>query len=709
MGDARALLLAGACLLLSLAGYMVGLQRCAIAFLGAAVAFTWCIGYGILFPDPVEDGEDVTVTVRVCDLPQTTRYGYSVAVELEGQDTILYGGSAIAGFLPGDIVTCRAQVEKTSLTNAGDETLFNRSRGIRYCLYSEGEYVVEHGSVRRTEQIRQYLRQKIDALYVGETKGFLQAILIGDRSNLSPLVEEVFSTAGISHTVAVSGMHLSMLLAMVVLVCGGNPRITAWIGIPTVIAFALMTGASASVCRAAVMQIILLCAPLAHREHDTPTALGVAAVLLLLINPWAVADVSFQLSFAAVLGLALLASPIQNAILSLRPYPGRFLRFLAQGVSATLGATVMTLPLTVFYFGRVSLAALPVNLLTLWAVTAVFTLGLLSCVIGGMGTLLAGVVDVLTDYILWISHKAAAIPYAAAYPQNLPLLIWGIAAYILSVVLILVRKKNIRLWLMTALTASFMVCLLCGNASLVGKEMTFTAADVGQGQCLLLNCGGFSAMIDCGGSYDTDAGTAAISVLHSGGVTMLDAVVVTHYDEDHVNGIPFVLDRISVKRLFLPDYPSDLRQELERIAAEKGTEVIVVSTGAEVGFENGFLKIMAAKDCKDENDASLCVLAKAAEYDILITGDRTEEGEKELLSRWDIPQVDLLVAGHHGSKYATSQFLLEQVTPQTVVISVEQGNRFGHPAPEMLERIAAVGAEVLRTDLQGTVTVVPKK
>lgn len=707
LADARALMLAGACLLLSFLGRMFRCRRCAIAFLGAAAALLWCFGFQTLFLEnaAVVPGEVQTVTVRVSELPRTTQYGASVYADLDGYGAVLYGGEALLELEPGDQVTCEARVEKSGIKPGGEESLYLRSKGIAFRLYAKSKLTVQQGRMTWPEQIRAWLRSRITTLYDGDTAGFLQAVLIGDRSGLNYAVQNRLSVAGISHTIAVSGMHVSMLLALLSFLCGKSPRLTALFGIPVVIGFALMTGASASVCRAAAMQILLLCAPLLGREHDSLTALGAAALVLLLIDPWAVADVSFQLSFSAVLGLILFASPIQNKLLSFGKKPGCLHRFLASGISATLGATVLTLPLTVFYFGMISLAALPVNLLCLWAVTAVFTLGLVSCVAGPVGAVLAVPVAVLVRYILGLCGIVADWPFAAAYPENPALMVWAAAAYILALYLLL-TKRRISCWRhMSVLSAAFLVCLLLGSWKFNRGNMTFTAVDVGQGQCLILNTGGFTAVIDCGGSDPDDAGEAAARVLHSAGVTRVDALVLTHYDSDHAGGVPQLLDRVAVDRILAPALETDSREAIEAAAAAAGVPFVPVEREAKLEFESGWLRVMGAEPGASGNESSLCVLAKAAEYDILVTGDRSANGELTLLSSWAIPAVDLLVAGHHGAETSTSNLLLEHTRPETVLICVGEDNSYGHPSPAALQRIEASGAEVLRTDLMGTITI----
>ena len=704
--DARALLWAGACLVLSLLGKVLGIRRLAIALLGAGTAFLWCSLYPWVAETEIFLPEEAqTLTVRIDGVPHQSAYGTSAYGSWEGESVVIYGPEELLSCQPGDLVTASAEVEETSRSALAGEGLFFRARGANYVVFIKSELTVVRGEPTWPQKVSLWLQDRIKIFYDGEIAGFLMAILTGDRSELSFSTQNELSVAGLSHAIAVSGMHVSMLLMLISFLCGKNPRLTALIGIPAVMVFAVVTGASASVCRAAFMHILLLTAPLFGRDHDTLTSLSAAALVLLLVNPWAIADVSFQLSFTAVLGLITLSGPIQKRILSCFQKNGKVARFLAGTVSATLSATFATLPLIIVYFGSVSLTALPVNLLSLWAVTVVFILGLLSCLLGSAGVLLSWPVRFLVQWILHLCDTVARFPYAAAYLEAPALLIWTCAAYILVVVLLVSGKKLPLWWSLSIMTAAFMGCVLLGRWDLTRGDLTFTAVDVGQGQSLILCAEDCTTVIDCGGSYPDESGENTARVLHSAGITRIDTLIITHFDTDHTGGIAQLLQRVEVGSILMPDYRSEYRDAVEAAAAAASVAVHAVSGEALVEFSSGWIRLMAAGSGTSGNDSGLCVLAQVRDFQILVTGDQTAAGELQMLTQWPIPQVDLLVAGHHGAADATSRVLLEHTRPETVLISVEADNVYGHPAPETLQRLQNAGAEVLRTDEMGTITV----
>lgn len=683
----------------SAAARFLHLRRISIVCLGLAAALLWCSGYEQLFLRSAFalDETEQTAAFRVAEQPYATSYGAAAKGKAFGYEAVLYADESLLRASVGDTVHCRAKVslEKDDLQRRADGTVLE--------LSGKGVLKVVPGYPTFPQQLRLWLQGRIDRLYSEETAGLVKALLTGDRYDLSYETVNALSVSGMSHAVAVSGMHVSVLLAAVSMLCGYRRKLLAAIWIPTVIVFALMTGASPSVCRASVMQIMLLVAPLVRRERDSITTLAAAAFVLLLQNPWCIASISFQLSFAAVAGLMVFSSPMQKKILSVKKNPGRLLRGVSAGVSATLSATLCTLPLTVYYFGLVSIAAPITNLLALWAVTAVFVLGFSSML---LGQAVSWAVVLLSKYILTVVDLIASAPFSAAYPYHVPLMVWAVLFYFFFAAVLLFPKVPIR-WGLCFLTAGFLVCILGANMQFFTKSWKMTALDVGQGQCLVLRMGGYITLVDCGGSDPQAAGENAARFLHSTGVTHIDSLILTHYDDDHAGGASQFLSRIEVDTVYLP--PGEKAEETAKALKTKADHVHRVESQTEISFPGGTLTLLPSEFAEFDSNAGVCVLATAGEYDILIPGDMTAAAEIQMLSRWQLPKVELLVVGHHGASDSTSQTLLEQVRPETAVISVGKDNRYGHPHIATLLRLEQFGAQIYRTDRSGTLHFYPQR
>lgn len=248
--------------------------------------------------------------------------------------------------------------------------------------------------------------------------------------------------------------------------------------------------------------------------------------------------------------------------------------------------------------------------------------------------------------------------------------------------------------------------LLLTAASRTSGRLSVSVLDVGQGQSVVLYSQGRCALVDCGGSGLSDPGDTAADYLQSLGTARLDLLVLTHYHTDHACGVPQLLERLEVERLLLPDVEPEepLRREIEAAAQAHGVELVYLTQDAHVTLGGASLRVYAPLGDGGANEEGLSVLCTAGAFDALITGDMNAAVERRLIKYGALPDLELLVAGHHGSKYATSEELLLATTPERAVLSVGY-NTYGHPADETLERLAAAGCEIYRTDWMGTVRI----
>lgn len=656
------------------------------------------------------------ISATVLDDPSSTAFGGRAVVRLEGVPgkAVLYGGEALLNLRPGQRVSGVVRLQSAARVRDEDITAFT-SKGVFLLAYNRGGLTVEDGTMMSPRwwplRLGRAMRERIALLFTGDTAAFLSAILTGDRSGLSERAAACISEAGLSHVLAVSGMHCGILMSVISLFTGKHRRrLRALCTIPLLGFYAVLAGSSPSILRACLMLSFLLLGPLCRRENDGPTSLLAALMLILLANPFAAASVSLQLSFAAMAGLLWLTPRLSAWALLRWKKAGRnpLFRMALLSLAATVGAQVFTVPLCAWHFGVLSLVTPLANLLCLGAATLAFSLGMGAAVIGlfwlPLGRAFALPAGLLNRYILGTAGFLAELPGHALYFNNPYLRVWLVYAYALFAAACLLKRAGPRKYVLAAVLSVLTLALTAQlGAARFRADLDVMVLDVGQGQSVVLSSDGACALVDCGSANSWyDPGEIAARQLRTMGCRRLDRLILTHYDSDHVNGVAGLLARIRVDTLLVPDVEDSagLREAVLSAADERGVQVIFVREAQEMNFGAGRLTVFPPLGGGGDNEQGLTILASVGDKDFLMTGDMDGKTEELLLKTYDLPDVEGMMAGHHGSKYATSAVLLEAVDPEEVCISVGS-NRYGHPTEETLARLA--GRNVWRTDLQGSI------
>ena len=730
--DGWQLYAAGALALASLLWALLGrgtphLRRVLLVLLPLMVSLLYFSAYRALVRQPVQAlcGGEHDFSAAVCDWPEATEHGAKVTIRLHGllgAKAVYYGDDDLLSLRPGDALSGTAWWNDVAAIGDGDLRQFS-SRGVYALLYDRDTLTVQPAPDMPLGYAPQYaakaLRDKLAQLWDDPSVlGFLTAELTGDKSLLPESDYVAMQETGLAHIFAVSGLHCAFLVTLLSLLIPPTRRRTLCAVASAVLVFyMLLTGLSPSVARACVMQLFLLSAPLFRRGSDPLTSLAAALTVILLVNPYAVGSVSLQLSFAATLGMVLLSGRLYKSFTGW--YRGRnravraALSFLAANLAATLGALVFTAPLTAYYFNILSLVAPLAGLLAVpaagYAFMSAFVSALLGLVWTPLGHLAGYVPLLLVKYILWVAHLLLAVPYHAVYFTNVYLRVWLLYVYAAFLGCAVTPDGKRKYALASALTVLTLAACLWLN-SRWQQYGAFRAAvlDVGQGESVALCSGSEAALVDCGSSNSyVDAGSVAADALQSAGIRRLSAVIVTHYHADHTNGLTEVLTRLPVDTLYLPDIEDEygVRDRLVSLAAHQGANVVFVTEPTRIALGEAVLTVYPPLlTTGDLNEQGLTALATAGDFDLLITGDMAGQTEQLLAQTYPLPDVEVLVVSHHGSRYSSDESFLRAITPDNAVISVGD-NRYGHPAEETLRRLQAVGATVWRTDQQGSIRI----
>jgi competence protein ComEC len=646
----------------------------------AAVMLGLSVWRYFAIPAPVKpyDGRTHHLTLQAAGFSSEAPHGKQVSVRLDGVMGVLYY-SGEQDFSPGDRLTAPFRI-----------TLSQRSYS-HFKASTYGDiYTVKTGVSLRDRPViySRAIKERLADLYEGDNAALLTGILTGDRSAFSEKLTDDLFNSGMTHVAAVSGLHVSILAGFITLLLRSRRR-AVFISLPLVFLYVAVTGFTPSAMRAGIMIAIFSLAPLIGRDYNSLRALVAAFLILCVINPFAVFEPAMQLSFSASLGMIVFGRKWQNSmfsrLLSIR-LPVRVLRFAASSLSATCAALVFSIPFAAYWFGGVSLLSPLSNLLLLWLVNVIFIGGVLSLFLPFLAPLAAAALALFRG----TASLLAGVPYSVLYTAQPYLFAWLLYAYILFIIMLAAKRWKEP----AALAISALILCLSMTVWRDGRfDLEITVIDVGQGQCVAVRSGGETLLFDCGGNVS--AGRTAARYLQSRGVGGVDYIILSHYDSDHINGIPALAAVMDVGRIIGPvlegvpdEYPVETVDEVFSFTLGKA-EITVIPA---LWFGNSHARCVS-------------VLVEHNGFSFLATGDMEHPGERWLLRGTGLSSADVLIAGHHGSAGSTGDELLDALAPQAVIISSGITNNYGHPSPETLGRLFERGIAVYRTDRRGNVTI----
>lgn len=567
-----------------------------------------------------------------------------------------------------------------------------------------------------------------------------RGFVLGEDERIDAATVEDFRRAGLSHLLAVSGQNVALLalLAMPLLALLGMPLRTRLLWIVAAISvYVPLAGGGPSIVRAGVMGVLTLLATFAGRRSSRLYGLAIAAMVTLAIDPRIGADVGWQLSFAAVLGILAVAQPLRRAIASLLG-AGALRGALAEGAAVTVAATLATAPLIVFHFGELSTVSLIANLLALPAVAPAMWLGMLSSIGAQLPGFPAAVPNALAAPLLayiaavanWCGRPSWACLKVDLDVRGLVVSYVALVAMAISLPALLRRRRiatlsrarhpgSAKCNLLSssqgrkalhrrrgaAVALAVAVALACLGTVVERSSTPLThglridVLDVGQGDAILLRPAHAPAVLIDGGP----PGDHLLAALETTGVDSLGVALVTHEQSDHAGGIEELFERhFSIGRLLY----ARLGRRLRGAAAAAGAGPERIAAGDSLRVAHLRISVLwpppelldQPLGGTDPNAQALVLLARWRWFSILLTAD-AEAGEVPI----DVGPVDVLKVAHHGSEDAGLEALLDRTSPRLAVISVGAGNPYGHPAASTLAELAQHGVRTLRTDRRGTI------
>ena len=555
----------------------------------------------------------------------------------------------------------------------------------------------------------------IDQNFSKETAPVAKALLLGYKQDLEGASKQAFARAGLSHIMAVSGLHVGFIIAPFWIIIPffwskKYGRISGLILLILILySYAGLTGFSSSVIRASIMAGLLTFGKLFNKSPNSINLTGVAAIGLLIWKPGQLFEIGFQLSFSAVLIILLVLPIIQNAL----PYWLR-LRWYAKPLMVVIVSIVVQLglyPIQVFYFGEVSLISPAANALfvPLLGLMVPFALGclIISTAVPAFAATLIFPVEIFLKGMNAFVGFSSGLDWAwveTSLPSVLLFPFWAaLIFFIASWRIPLIRWK----WLTVSM---FFFCVILSESvinKLDNRELTVTVFDVGQGDAALIQTPNRkNVLVDAGvWSPGYDSGVSVILPhLKEAGIERLDAIILSHPHADHIGGILSLIEEIEIDVIYNSgyEYESNLYRNYLELAEAKNIEVKSVKAGDKLNVDPALIMLVLGPEGEkfnnDPNQHSVVLNMIYEESEFLFTGDAGEDQEERLLENYgELLDTDFLKVGHHGSRTSSYSEFLEEVTPEIAVVSLAERNRFGHPHAEAIQRIQQTGTELYFT------------
>lgn len=528
-------------------------------------------------------------------------------------------------------------------------------------------------------------------------QALIVSTLFGDVSTLSEDFYNLSQQFGIIHIFSVSGLHVSFILAFVLVIARLLRCQHSWwlviIMTPLLTLYTLLSDASAPAVRASIMGIATLLALRLLRYRDPLTILALAALMLLLADPYNLWQIGFQLSFLAMLGLIVLTPRFE-------PYLSRLPAALAGAIATSLAAECISLPLVAYYFYQIAPLSTVMNLLVVPFFSALVPLALVALLLTGfvpaLGTLAFLPVKALILAIVAImdiiNQVIGTLHVYIGQPPFWLLLLF----YTFLLVFCLIPQEVIR-WQRLALIGTLLCLAVLILRPATSRDLRLTAVDVGQGTgCTYQTAAGDWLVFDTGPSADTMA-----QYLRYSGVNTIEALVISHGDLDHIGGAAHILRDFNVRTLLASAAAQTTEEWQALLPYLDNTEIITVTQPHRFRLGNATLDCMlvAERETNDENANQLVARLDDAGLSTLFTGDTAAEALDEI--SWQ--PTDLVLVPHHGSKNSWRADFYEALSPQLALISAGAHNRYGHPHAETTDGLAALAIPTACTAQDGAV------
>jgi competence protein ComEC len=548
-----------------------------------------------------------------------------------------------------------------------------------------------------------------------ENSNLITAIILGKTD----LVEEdellKYRELGLAHILAVSGLHIGIIAGFINYLLsriGIKRKLNFVITISIIYLYVALIGFPASAVRACIMFTILYFSQIVHEPYDTINTISFSMFICLLINPFWLFNIGFQLSYMAVISLFLYSKKIENLFY---PWKNNFIMTLSSIIAVFVGL----LPIQSYYFNRIQLMGFISNLIIVPLLSLSLIIAVFMIIFNYTFAFLNFIFGSVLELVLKIQYEITRIFYS--FPINSikvfsPDLCFILLYYLLlGIVFHLIDINKLDQGVKKSIVYYLLIFILISTIGInFDEKIEVDFIDVGQGDSILISTQGSTILMDTGGSFLTDDVGKFITLpyLEKHGINKLDAIIITHFDDDHYRGIFALLDEIRIGKVFSSYMPEDMKllsqlrkrnipigilKESDILHLDKNTTLEILWPQVDINLSNF-----------TSNNKSLVSKLRYKNFDILFTGDIESEAEEFMLSK-NIHNIDILKIPHHGSNTSSTIEFLEKTEPTNSIISVGRNNFYNHPNEEVLKRLDSVKSKIFRTDEMGRIKVILDK
>nr|WP_300002147.1 DNA internalization-related competence protein ComEC/Rec2 [Tissierella sp.] len=584
------------------------------------------------------------------------------------------------------------QSKKTYTTMSVDsnvlEILNQEKIGFRYRL--------KENSIRKIESLfKPYLNETNNSL--------VTSIILGDSSYLEDSNRELYRDMGLAHVLAVSGLHIGIITSFLMFIfsrLGIKLKTNVLITLVFIWSYGYIISYPPSILRASLLFSFLYLSRIIHKPYDSLNILSLAGIILLLINPYSLFSIGFQLSFAASASIIIFTERVGHIFY---PLKGKFIDTLSSLIAVNLGVS----PLQIFYFNKFSILGILANIIIVpilsFSLILAFIMIAIEFVYAGLNSYLGWVLNTSLNiqfFLLRLIDRSPINIIRVFSPDKITL---ALIFLFIFIIFDLVDIKSFKLPMQRVIVV-YLSLLIVLNFLSIKENMEIHFIDVGQGDSIYIRSGKKDILIDTGGSIfksNNISQRIVLPYLEKLGVRKLDAIFISHFHEDHSQGLPMLLESFKVGHIFASHEPQG---DYEGIIKDDRFKILRAGDSIDIDKNTSFNVVWPRDDMEGEsnlNNKSMVGVLKYRGRKIFLTGDMEEEAEASLIDR--VEEVDILKVAHHGSSTSSTREFIEKLNAKAAIISVGRNNMYKHPSEKTVNDLEEIGSEVYRTDRDGLV------